>query len=133
MMESIFEVSVYVYDRTDYLIRAESILYSSRKAAEDMADSLASIYVKNEFQNEWDNYVESDLSQSYDDSDNLVSIKLQDKDIPEVTRLFIGVEQKQVFENVRSYLDDKVKQNVENVPIDELDTSEKLKRWISED
>ena len=132
-MESIFEVSVYVYDRTDYLIRAESILYSSRKAAEDMADSLASIYVKNEFQNEWDNYVESDLSQSYDDSDNLVSIKLQDKDIPEVTRLFIGVEQKQVFENVRSYLDDKVKQNVENVPIDELDTSEKLKRWISED
>lgn len=51
----------------------------------------------------------------------------------EVTRLFIGVEQKQVFENVRSYLDDKVKQNVENVPIDELDTSEKLKRWISED
>ena len=133
MMESIFEVSVYVYDRTDYLIRAESILYSSRKAAEDMADSLASIYVKNEFQNEWDNYVESDLSRSYDDSDNLVSIKLQDKDIPEVTRLFIGVEQKQVFENVRSYLNDKVKQNVENVPIDELDTSEKLKRWISED
>lgn len=50
-----------------------------------------------------------------------------------MTRLFIGVEQKQVFENVRSYLDDKVKQNVENVPIDELDTSEKLKRWISED
>ena len=132
-MESIFEVTVYAYDRTDYLIRAESILCSSRKAAEDMADSLASIYVKNEFQNEWDNYVESDLSRSYDDSDNLVSIKLQDKDIPEVTRLFIGVEQKQVFENVRSYLNDKVKQNVENVPIDELDTSEKLKRWISED
>lgn len=127
MMESIFEVTVYAYDRTDYLIRAESILCSSRKAAEDMADSLASIYVKNEFQNEWDNYVESDLSRSYDDSDNLVSIKLQDKDIPEVTRLFIGVEQKQVFENVRSYLDDKVKQNVENVPIDELDTNEKLK------
>lgn len=132
-MESIFEVSVYVYDRTDYLIRAESILCSSRQAAEDMADSLASIYVKNEFQNEWDNYVESDLSRSYDDSDNLVSIKLQDKDIPEVTRLFIGVEQKQVFENVRSYLDDKVKQNVENVPIDELDTDEELKRWISEE
>lgn len=132
-MESIFEVTVYAYDRTDYLIRAESILCSSRKAAEDMADSLASIYVKNEFHDEWDNYVESDLSRSYDDSDNLVSIKLQDKDIPEVTRLFIGVEQKQVFENVRSYLDDKVKQNVENVPIDELDTSEKLKRWISED
>lgn len=132
-MESIFEVTVYAYDRTDYLIRAESILCSSRKAAEDMADSLASIYVKNEFQDEWDNYVESDLSRSYDDSDNLVSIKLQDKDIPEVTRLFIGVEQKQVFENVRSYLDDRVKQNVENVPVDELDTSEKLKRWISEE
>lgn len=132
-MESIFEVTVYAYDRTDYLIRAESILCSSRKAAEDMADSLASIYVKNEFHDEWDNYVESDLSRSYDDSDNLVSIKLQDKDIPEVTRLFIGVEQKQVFENVRSYLDDKVKQNVENVPVDEVDTSEKLKRWISED
>ena len=132
-MESIFEVTVYAYDRTDYLIRAESILCSSRKAAEDMADSLASIYVKNEFQDEWDNYVESDLSRSYDDNDNLVSIKLQDKDIPEVTRLFIGVEQKQVFENVRSYLDDRVKQNVENVPVDELDTSEKLKRWISEE
>ena len=132
-MESIFEVTVYAYDRTDYLIRAESILCSSRKAAEDMADSLASIYVKNEFHDEWDNYVESDLSRSYDDSDNLVSIKLQDKDIPEVTRLFIGVEQKQVFENVRSYLDDRVKQNVENVPVDELDTSEKLKRWISEE
>ena len=56
-MESIFEVTVYAYDRTDYLIRAESILCSSRKAAEDMADSLASIYVKNEFQDEWDNYV----------------------------------------------------------------------------
>lgn len=132
-MESIFEVTVYAYDRTDYLIRAESILCSSRKAAEDMADSLASSYVKNEFQDEWNNYVESDLSRSYDDSDNLVSIKLQDKDIPEVTRLFIGVEQKQVFENVRSYLDDRVKQNVEDIPVDELDTSEKLKRWISED
>ena len=125
-MESIFEVTVYAYDRTDYLIRAESILCSSRKAAEDMADSLASIYVKNEFQDEWDNYVESDLSRSYDDSDNLVSIKLQDKDIPEVTRLFIGVEQKQVFENVRSYLDDRVKQNVEDIPVDELDTSERI-------
>lgn len=123
-MESIFEVTVYAYDRTDYLIRAESILCSSRKAAEDMADSLASIYVKNEFQDEWDNYVESDLSRSYDDSDNLVSIKLQDKDIPEVTRLFIGVEQKQVFEDVRSYLDDRIEKNIENVPVDKLDTSE---------
>lgn len=132
-MESIFEVTVYAYDRTDYLIRAESILCSSRKAAEDMADSLASIYVKNEFHDEWDNYVESDLSRSYDDSDNLVSIKLQDKDIPEVTRLFIGVEQKQVFENVRSYLDDRVKQNIENVPVDEVDTDEELKRWIREE
>ena len=132
-MESIFEVSVYVYDRTDYLIRAESILCSSRKAAEDMADSLASIYVKNEFQDEWDNYVESDLSRSYDDSDNLVSIKLQDKDIPEVTRLFIGVEQKQVFENVRSYLGDRIEKNIENVPVDEVDTDEELKRWISEE
>lgn len=132
-MESIFEVTVYAYDRTDYLIRAESILCSSRKAAEDMADSLASIYVKNEFQDEWDNYVESDLSRSYDDSDNLVSIKLQDKDIPEVTRLFIGVEQKQVFENIRSYLDDSVKKNIENVPVDEVDTDEELKRWIREE
>lgn len=132
-MESIFEVTVYAYDRTDYLIRAESILCSSRKAAEDMADSLASIYVKNEFHDEWDNYVESDLSRSYDDSDNLVSIKLQDKDIPEVTRLFIGVEQKQVFENVRSYLDDRVKQNIKNMPVDELDTDEELKRWIREE
>ena len=132
-MESIFEVSVYVYDRTDYLIRAESILCSSRQAAEDMADSLASIYVKNEFQDEWDNYVESDLSRSYDDSDNLVSIKLQDKDIPEVTRLFIGVEQKQVFENVRSYLGDRIEKNIENVPVDEVDTDEELKRWISEE
>lgn len=132
-MGSIFEVTVYVYDRTEYLIRAESILYSSRKAAEDMADSLASIYVKNEFQNEWDNYVESDLSRSYDDSDNLVSIKLQDKDIPEVTRLFIGVEQKQVFEDVRSYLDDRIEKNIENVPVDEVDTDEELKRWISEE
>ena len=132
-MESIFEVTVYAYDRTDYLIRAESILCSSRKAAEDMADSLASIYVKNEFQDEWDNYVESDLSRSYDDSDNLVSIKLQDKDIPEVPRLFIGVEQKQVFENVRSYLDDRVKQNIKNMPVDELDTDEELKRWIREE
>ncbi|MGN8885134.1 hypothetical protein [Ligilactobacillus salivarius] len=131
-MESIFEVTVYAYDRTDYLIRAESILCSSRKAAEDMADSLASIYVKNEFQDEWDNYVESDLSRSYDDSDNLVSIKLQDKDIPEVTRLFIGVEQKQVFENVRSYLGDRIEKNIENVPVDEVDTDEELKRWISE-
>ena len=132
-MESIFEVTVYAYDRTDYLIRAESILCSSRKAAEDMADSLASIYVKNEFHDEWDNYVESDLSRSYDDSDNLVSIKLQDKDIPEVTRLFIGVEQKQVFENVRSYLDDRIEKNIENVPVDEVDTDEELKRWISEE
>ena len=132
-MESIFEVTVYAYDRTDYLIRAESILCSSRKAAEDMADSLASIYVKNEFQDEWDNYVESDLSRSYDDSDNLVSIKLQDKDISEVTRLFIGVEQKQVFENIRSYLDDSVKKNIENVPVDEVDTDEELKRWIREE
>lgn len=132
-MESVFEVTVYAYDRTDYLIRAESILCSSRKAAEDMADSLASIYVKNEFHDEWDNYVESDLSRSYDDSDNLVSIKLQDKDIPEVTRLFIGVEQKQVFENVRSYLDDRVKQNIKNMPVDELDTDEELKRWIREE
>lgn len=97
-----------------------------------MADSLASIYVKNEFQDEWDNYVESDLSRSYDDSDNLVSIKLQDKDIPEVTRLFIGVEQKQVFENVRSYLGDRIEKNIENVPVDEVDTDEELKRWISE-
>lgn len=55
-MESIFEVTVYAYDRTDYLIRAESILCSSQKDAEDMADSLASIYVKNEFQDEWDDY-----------------------------------------------------------------------------
>ena len=132
-MESIFEVTVYAYDRTDYLIRAESILCSSRKAAEDMADSLASIYVKNEFHDEWDNYVESDLSRSYDDSDNLVSIKLQDKDIPEVTRLFIGVEQKQVFEDVRSYLDDRIEKNIENVPVDEVDTDEELKRWISEE
>lgn len=132
-MESIFEVTVYAYDRTDYLIRAESILCSSRKAAEDMADSLASIYVKNEFQDEWNDYKESDLSRSYDDSDNLVSIKLQDKDIPEVTRLFIGVEQKQVFEDVRSYLDDRVKQNVEGIPVDELDSSQELKRWISEE
>ena len=107
-MESIFEVTVYAYDRTDYLIRAESILCSSRKDAEDMADSLASIYVKNEFQDEWDDYKESDLSRNFDDGSNLVSIKLQDKDIPEVTRLFIGVEQKQVFENVRSYLDDRI-------------------------
>ena len=132
-MESVFEVTVYAYDRTDYLIRAESILCSSRKAAEDMADSLASIYVKNEFHDEWDNYVESDLSRSYDDSDNLVSIKLQDKDIPEVTRLFIGVEQKQVFEDVRSYLDDRIEKNIENVPVDEVDTDEELKRWISEE
>lgn len=132
-MESIFEVTVYAYDRTDYLIRAESILCSSRKAAEDMADSLASIYVKNEFHDEWDNYVESDLSRSYDDSDNLVSIKLQDKGIPEVTRLFIGVEQKQVFEDVRSYLDDRIEKNIENVPVDEVDTDEELKRWISEE
>lgn len=133
MMESIFEVSVYVYDRTDYLIRAESILCSSQKAAEDMADSLASSYVKNEFQDEWDNYVESDLSRSFDDSNKLVSIKLQDKDIPEVTRLFIGVEQKQVFEDVRSYLDDRIEKNIENVPVDEVDTDEELKRWISEE
>lgn len=132
-MESIFEVTVYAYDRTDYLIRAESILCSSRKAAEDMADSLASIYVKNEFHDEWDNYVESDLSRSYDDSDNLVSIKLQDKGIPEVTRLFIGVEQKQVFEDVRSYLDDRIEKNIENVPVDEVDTDEELKRWIREE
>lgn len=132
-MKPIFEVTVYVYDRTDYLIRAESILYLNRRAAEDMAENLASSYVKNEFKDEWDDYVESDLSKNYDDSGNLISIKLQDKDIPEVTRLFIGVEQKQVFENVRSYLDDKVKQNVENVPIDELDTSEKLKRWAREE
>ena len=132
-MESIFEVTVYAYDRTDYLIRAESILCSSRKAAEDMAENLALSYVKNEFQDEWDNYVESDLSRSYDDSDNLVSIKLQDKDIPEVTRLFIGVEQKQVFENVRSYLDDRIEKNIENVPVDEVDTDEELKRWISEE
>lgn len=69
-----------------------------------MADSLASIYVKNEFQDEWDNYVESDLNRNFDDGSNLVSIKLQDKDIPEVTRLFIGVEKKQIFEDVRSYL-----------------------------
>lgn len=106
---------------------------SNRKAAEDMAENLASSHVKNEFQDEWDDYVESDLSRSYDGSDNLVSIKLQDKDIPEVTRLFVGVKKKQVFENVRSYLDDRIKQNVENVPIDELETSEELKRWISED
>lgn len=132
-MESIFEVTVYAYDRTDYLIRAESILCSSRKAAEDMAENLALSYVKNEFQDEWDNYVESDLSRSYDDSDNLVSIKLQDKDIPEVTRLFIGVEQKQVFENVRSYLGDRIEKNIENVPVDEVDTDEELKRWISEE
>lgn len=98
-----------------------------------MADSLASIYVKNEFQNEWDNYVESDLSRSFDDSNKLVSIKLQDKDIPEVTRLFIGVEQKQVFEDVRSYLDDRIEKNIENVPVDEVDTDEELKRWIREE
>ena len=132
-MESIFEVSVYVYDRTDYLIRAESILCSSRQAAEDMAENLALSYVKNEFQDEWNDYKESDLSRSFDDSNKLVSIKLQDKDIPEVTRLFIGVEQKQVFEDVRSYLDDRIEKNIENVPVDEVDTSEKLKRWISED
>lgn len=132
-MESIFEVSVYVYDRTDYLIRAESILCSNRKAAEDMAENFASSYIKNEFKDEWNDYVESDLNRSYDDSDNLVSIKLQDKDIPEVTRLFIGVEKKQIFEDVKSYLDDKVKQNVENVPIDELDTSKKLKLWTREE
>ena len=59
-----------------------------------MAKNLASSYVKNEFKDEWNDYVESDL----------VSIKLQDKDIPEVTRLFIGVEKKQIFEDVRSYL-----------------------------
>ena len=41
--------------------------------------------------------------------------------------IFIGVEQKQIFKNVKSYLDDKVKQNVENVPIDELDTIKKIK------
>lgn len=124
MMESIFEVSVYVYDRTDYLIRAESILCSNRKVAEDMAENFASSYVKNEFKDEWDNYKESDLNRNFDDNSNLTSIKLQDKDIPEVTRLFVGVEQKQVFENVRSYLDDRVKKNVENVPVDKLDTSE---------
>ncbi len=123
-MESIFEVSVYVYDRTDYLIRAESILCSSRQAAEDMAENLALSYVKNEFQDEWNDYKESDLSRSFDDSNKLVSIKLQDKDIPEVTRLFIGVEQKQVFEDVRSYLDDRIEKNIENVPVDKLDTSE---------
>lgn len=132
-MESIFEVTVYVYDRTDYLIRAESILCSSRKAAEDMADSLASIYIKNEFQDEWNDYKESDLSRSFDDSNKLVSIKLQDKGIPEVTRLFIGVEQKQVFEDVRSYLDDRIEKNIENVPVDEVDTDEELKRWIREE
>ncbi|MBE7392726.1 hypothetical protein ING78_10570 [Ligilactobacillus salivarius] len=132
-MESIFEVTVYVYDRTDYLIRAESILCSSRQAAEDMAENLALSYVKNEFQDEWNDYKESDLSRSFDDSNKLVSIKLQDKGIPEVTRLFIGVEQKQVFEDVRSYLDDRIEKNIENVPVDEVDTSEKLKRWISED
>lgn len=132
-MESIFEVTVYVYDRTEYLIRAESILYSSRKAAEDMADSLASIYVKNEFQDEWNDYKESDLSRSFDDSNKLVSIKLQDKDIPEITRLFIGVEQKQVFEDVRSYLDDRIEKNIGNVPVDEVDTDEELKRWIREE
>lgn len=126
-MESIFEVTVYAYDRTDYLIRAESILCSSRKAAEDMAENLASIYVKNEFQDEWNDYVESDLNLNFDDDSNLISIRLQDKDIPEVTRLFIGIEQKQIFEDVRSYLDDRVKQNIKNVPVDELDTNEKLK------
>ena len=132
-MESIFEVSVYVYDRTDYLIRAESILCSSRQAAEDMAENLALSYVKNEFQDEWNDYVESDLNRNFDDGSNLVSIKLQDKDIPEVTRLFIGVEQKQVFEDVRSYLDDRIEKNIENVPVDEVDTDEELKRWIRED
>lgn len=132
-MESIFEVTVYVYDRTDYLIRAESILCSSRQAAEDMAENLALSYVKNEFQDEWNDYKESDLSRSFDDSNKLVSIKLQDKDIPEVTRLFIGVEQKQVFEDVRSYLDDRIEKNIENVPVDEVDTDEELKRWISEE
>lgn len=96
-----------------------------------MSEILASSYVRNEFQDEWDDYKESDLSRSYDDSDNLVSIKLQDKDIPEVTRLFIGVEQKQVFEDIRSYLDDRIEKNVENVPVDELDTNEKLKHWIN--
>lgn len=123
-MESIFEVTVYAYDRTDYLIRAESILCSNRKAAEDTAESLASSYVKNEFQDEWNDYVESDLNRSFDDDSNLISIRLQDKDIPEVTRLFIGIEQKQVFENVRSYLDDRIEKNIENVPVDKLDTSE---------
>lgn len=132
-MESIFEVTVYVYDRTDYLIRAESILCSSRQAAEDMAENLALSYVKNEFQDEWNDYKESDLSRSFDDSNKLVSIKLQDKGIPEVTRLFIGVEQKQVFEDVRSYLDDRIEKNIENVPVDEVDTDEELKRWIREE
>ena len=47
--------------------------------------------------------------------------------------IFIGVEQKQVFENVRSYLDDRVKQNVEGIPVDELDSSQELKRWIREE
>lgn len=132
-MESIFEVTVYVYDRTDYLIRAESILCSSRQAAEDMAENLALSYVKNEFQDEWNDYKESDLSRSFDDSNKLVSIKLQDKGIPEVTRLFIGVEQKQVFEDVRSYLDNRIEKNIENVPVDEVDTDEELKRWIREE
>ncbi|MFD3388874.1 hypothetical protein [Ligilactobacillus salivarius] len=98
-----------------------------------MAENLALSYVKNEFQDEWNDYKESDLSRSFDDSNKLVSIKLQDKGIPEVTRLFIGVEQKQVFEDVRSYLDDRIEKNIENVPVDELDTDEELKRWISEE
>ena len=103
-MESIFKVTVYVYDRTDYLISTESVLCANRQAAENVAENLVSSCIENKFQDEWDNYKESDLNRSYDDSDNLVSIKLQDKDIPEVTRLFIGVEKKQIFEDVRSYL-----------------------------
>lgn len=131
-MKSIFEITVIFLDSTDYSLRTETVLCSNRKSAEEMAEKLASIYVERVGEDdEWgvsSFYSESDFERRYDDNHNLLNINLPSEKIPEASILTIYIEKKEVsisvvteekeiFNDVKEYLDYRAKNNVETMPV----------------
>ena len=128
-MESIFEITVIFHDSTDNVLRTETVLCSNRKSAEEIAEKLASIYVERVGgDDEWDifsSYSESDFERRYDDNHNLLDINLSSKEILVASILTVFVKEKEVstlieekvFDDVKEYLNYRVKNNVDIMPI----------------
>lgn len=136
-MKSIFEITAVFHDSTDNVLHTETVLCSNRKSAEEIAEKLASIYVKRVGgDDEWDifsSYSESDFERRYDDNHNLLDINLSNKEIlvASILTVFVKekevstlIEEKEVFDDVKEYLDYRAKNNVKIIPVEIEDDSE---------